>query len=331
MLEAMSPRRNMRLEPLIPAEQDTPPTAYVLVGPTAAGKTAVAHTIAAASGAAILSADSMLVYRGMDIGTAKPTSAERRLVPYFGVDVVSPSESFSVAMFLNCAREAWRFCVLHKRPLLVVGGTGLYIKCLTEGLAPAPGPDPEVRARAEQILAAEGIEGLYRVLEATDPQRARQIKDRNNPRRLVRALELACRNAPAPVGWSKRPSEPMVGLRWPPMVLAERIADRVRWMYETGLLDETERLLKGPAWSETARKAIGYAEAAAVLQGVMTLEEAIALTIRRTRQLAKRQMTWFRHQAFVHWIEGEPGETTESLAQRVAAAWSVYGRAHLHI
>ncbi len=307
------------------------PSAYFLVGPTASGKTEIAHVIARNLDAVILSADSMLVYRDMNIGTAKPTEHERHGIVYFGMDVVPPSETFNVAQFLECARSAWQYCVSHRVPLLVVGGTGLYVKCLAEGLADAPAADPELRKRAETILEREGVEGLYRILRATDRRIADSLKDRRNPRRLIRAMELAWQKAAPPAGWRGLQPRPMAGLKLPRAVLAERIAQRVRRMYERGLLDEMRQLLAAGPLSPTARQAIGYAEAAAVLKGEITMEDAMARTVRRTRQLAKRQMTWFRHQANVQWLEVGVSEDVRETAERVVALWKEHGSVDLYI
>lgn len=315
---------------LSPAPESCP-QGYFLVGPTASGKTDVAHVIARATGAAILSADSMLVYHGMDIGTAKPSPEEREGIVYFGLDVAHVSQSFSVAQFLECARQAWRCCQARQCPLLVVGGTGLYVKCLTEGLDAAPAGNAELRSRAEGILNAEGVHGLFKALEKADPARASRIRDRSNPRRLIRALELAWQKVPPSAGWSSKPATPLIGLRLEPQHLASRIAERVTRMYARGLLEEVRQLLQAGPMSRTAQQAIGYAEAAAVLRGEMTQDEAMAMTIRRTRLLAKRQMTWFRHQANVHWVDVEQTDTLDEVAARVVAAWDKYGRVDLHI
>lgn len=308
------------------------PRAFFLVGPTASGKTEIAHFLARKFHAAILSADSMLVYRGMDVGTAKPTEAERREVRYFGIDVVDLSEHFSVGKFQKCARAAWAYCNRYKRVLLVTGGTGLYIKCLTEGLAQAPAADPELREKAENILRSEGVQGLLHELKKVDPLRARMIPDPQNPRRLIRALELAWRGIPVKRTWRANLQPALAGLQWPPHVLSERIAQRVRQMFAGGLLDEVARLLSQvTSLSLTARHAIGYREAIAVLEGRISLDEAIELTIRRTRQLAKRQMTWFRHQARVVWVMREMGQPIEEVAQKVVRLWNIHGSALVHI
>lgn len=308
------------------------PKAFFLVGPTASGKTEIAHFLARKFHAAILSADSMLVYRGLDVGTAKPTEAERRDVRYFGIDVVDPSENFSAGKFQECARAAWAYCSRYKRVLFVTGGTGLYIKCLTEGLAKAPAADPELREKAENIFRSEGIPGLLHALKRADPLRAQTIADPKNPRRLIRALELAWRGIPVKRTWRADLQSTLVGLQWPPYVLSERIAQRVRQMFAGGLIDEVARLLsEGKSLSLTARHAIGYREAIAVLEGRISLEEAIDLTIRRTRQLAKRQMTWFRHQARVVWVVREMEQPIEEVAQKVVSLWNIHGSAVVHI
>lgn len=302
-------------------------SAYFLVGPTAVGKTAVAQLAAERQGWEILSADSMLVYRGMDVATDKPGSEQRRRVPYHGLDLVAPDAAFSVGEYLRHARQVFENARARGKTLLVAGGTGLYVKCLTEGLAELPAADAGVRARAERILREGGLEALQAALRDADRGRYEALGEgASNPRRLIRAMELAAQSSPVRTTWSGTPSAPLVGLRMEPALLRDRIERRVRRMYEGGLLEEVERLLTlHPGFSSTARQAIGYKEALAVRAGDSTLDEAIARTVARTRQLAKRQMTWFRHQARVEWVTVVNDSTTEELAGEVLRLWSRYG------
>ena len=301
--------------------------AYFLVGPTASGKTAVSHFLAMQQGAVILSADSMLVYKGMDIGTAKPTEKERAEISYFGLDLVAPGDNFSVGAYLEHAAEAFETAGRCGSNVFVTGGTGLYIKCLTEGLDETGAADPDSRSRAESILENDGVSGLQQALKAAAPDRLAALKDPDNPRRLIRALELAWKGQPLNRKWSAKPVVPFVGLAVEPETLLQRIRDRVQTMYEEGLLEEAESLRKGERpLSETARHAIGYEEAFDLLDGKKTRSEAMEMTIRRTRRLAKRQMTWFRGQANVKWIDVGAGDSTESIAAKVAACWKQYGR-----
>lgn len=283
---------------------------YCLAGATATGKSAVAQLLAERFGAVVLSADAMLVYKGLDIGTAKPSISERGDVPYFGIDCVTPAEDFSAAAWLQ---EAERAEMLAK-PTIVAGGTGLYFSALLRGLDPAPPSNPALRAELEAL----SLEELQARLAAT----GNVIADPSNPRRLVRALEILASGGELPKGWGDRSKPSLTALTWERAILHERIARRVDEMYAAGLLEEAETVRKTyPNWSKTAAQAIGYAEAFAVLDGTLTLAEAKERTVIRTRQLARRQETYLRGQFEVTWIRGEIGDTVETLAQRVAEAW----------
>ncbi len=313
-----------------PEERPTPTLrrAHVLVGPTAAGKSAVAHRLALEQGLDILSADSMLVYRGMDIGTDKPSAEQQREVRYWGINLADPSEPFSVGDYLQ--RTAGAVASAGERPLIVAGGTGLYIKCLLEGLADLPSASLAWRALAGEILKYGGVERLQEALRVMSPAHYAALADPLNPRRLIRAYELAGQGLPVPDSWEGRESPVIAGLRLPPEALHQRIERRVERMYEQGLLDEVRALKERfPQLSPTALQAIGYAEALAVLEGSLPVARAMDITRTRTRQLAKRQMTWFRRQARVHWIDVREGMTEEELAAEVRAAWQQLGPAVL--
>lgn len=317
----MPPSKSQENSPAAP-----PFASFFLVGPTAAGKSAVAQHLAEAHQWDVLSADSMLVYQGMDIGTAKPSKDERARVAYGGLDLAKPDELFSVGQYIEHARAFLGESSARKKPSIVTGGTGLYVKCLTEGLARLPPSDPALRAWAEALLAREGVAALQKALQERDEARYEALRDKNNPRRLIRALELAGREPGETETWSSPSSVPLIGLHLDPGQLLDNIRTRVRRMYDSGLLDEVDQLLSSyTKLSETASQAIGYAEAIAVRQGRMTLEDAVAKTTTRTRQLAKRQMTWFRHQANVIWISVEKNTTIGQLAGQVLALWKEYG------
>lgn len=301
-------------------------TADVLVGATACGKSAVALVLAEKSRPPrpILAADSMTVYRGMDAGTAKPDAADRALVPHEGLDLAEPSREFSVGDYLSAVRA--RMDVLAKGPMpIVVGGTGLYVKCLTEGLDSAPPSSPEHRAAAEALLAAEGLQALQEALKRLSAEQYARVRDPENPRRVVRAYELVAGGHEIPVA-AERPRPFLVGLLREPEDLAARIARRARRMFAGGLPEEVRALRALPGGlSETARHAIGYEEAGKLLDGEMTEEEAIESTIQRTRRYAKRQMTWFRHQANVDWVEVAPDDSPEKTAGLVQRLWNRHG------
>lgn len=285
---------------------------YCLAGATATGKSAVAQLLAERIGGVILSADAMLVYRSLDIGTAKPSRAERGDVPYFGIDCVTPAEDFSAAMWLNEAERA----SASSAPCIVAGGTGLYFSALLRGLDPSPPSNPALRATLEALP----LEALQARLAAT----GRTIADPSNPRRLVRALEILESGGELPGGWQEKVKPALTALTWDRAVLHQRIARRVEEMYAAGLLVEAERARTlYPQWSRTAAQAIGYAEAFAVLDGTMSLAEAKERTVIRTRQLARRQEVYLRGQFEVTWIRGESGDTVESLAEKVAQEWQL--------
>ncbi|MBM4164173.1 MAG: tRNA (adenosine(37)-N6)-dimethylallyltransferase MiaA, partial [Lentisphaerae bacterium] len=296
------------------------PTAFILVGATATGKSAVAQILAERRGAAVVSADSMLVYRGMDIGTAKPSAGERGAVPYFGIDLADPSESYSAGAWVRAVTPAFRAPTAGVP--IVVGGTGLYIRALLSGLD-APAADGAARARWQGVLKTEGIPALQRALLARDPHALDPLADPLNPRRLIRALERLDAGGGAvekPAGQGPVPL--VVGLRMPRPILHRRIRERAERMFDNGLAEEVRALrARFPIGSETARAAIGYAEAGAWLDGHLTRAEAVERTVIRTRQLAKRQETWFRHQAQVVWVDATGLESAAALADRVNEQW----------
>ena len=304
--------------------------AFFLVGPTATGKTAVAQQLAETRNAEILSADSMLVYCGMDIGTAKPSPGERKQVRYWGVDVVLPAESYNVARFLDEARRCFESAKAAGKSVIVVGGTGLYVKALLTGLDELPSARPEVRERWRIVFQQQGVAGLRLALEAKGPAwyGALTESDRTNGRRLIRALELVESGVAVPPGsWTAgRAALVITGLEMARADLVARIEARVRAMYAGGLLDEVQTLLQN-GWNPecTAAQAIGYAEAIACLRGQLTRDEAMRLTTQRTRQLAKRQMTWFRHQTAVSWVPVADGMPVDEIAARVSTDWDRHG------
>lgn len=290
------------------AVEDTP--LVVLCGPTASGKTAAALEVARHRPVEIISADSRQVFRGMDIGTAKASAGEQKQVPHHLIDVVEPDQEFTAADFAEQGREIVRD--IHKRGALplVVGGTGLYIRALTEGLLDAPGADPELRARLHAEEVRDGRGTLYVRLKRLDPEAAACIHP-NNTVRIVRALEvhlltgrtiseLQRRHA-----FGDRPFRTLkIGLYLEREVLFERIDRRVRQMVESGLFAEVAKLLvKGYTSNSKAMRTLGYAESVQYLQGVVSREEAVALIQRNTRRYAKRQLTWFRSDPEIIWVD----------------------------
>ena len=247
--------------------------AYFLIGATASGKSDVAHIIARRRSLPILSIDSMQIYTGLDAGTAKPTIIEREGIRYYGLDIARPDMDFNVAQFCDYVRG-----VLDEigEELIVCGGTGLYAKVLTERLEQGPAPDPELRREWERVVAEGGVDLLKEELRSVSPSVFENLKDKDNPRRLIRALEWARSGDQLPANWGDAAHQMLTGLDVPVEVLRARIDIRVEKMFANGLLDEVRMLLKKyGALSRTAAQAIGYAEALAVVDGSMTQAQAI--------------------------------------------------------
>ena len=300
---------------------------HILVGPTAVGKSAVAHVIAERRGAAILSSDSMLVYKGMDVGTAKPSPFELSRYQYAGVDIAEPEEEFNLALYLDHVRSS--LAELDESDLLVVGGTGLYIKALTRGLDDGGAPDTALRREAEEILSKSGLGALQDFVRRNSPDNYAALKDKHNPRRLVRALER--RGTAVPAGWHGLEPPPIVGLRLDRDRLRKRIEQRVDQMHRQGLLDEVERLRSSGRLSRTARQAIGYREAMEVLDGDMSWDQARDKICSRTARLAKSQMTWFNNQERVEWVDVAEYHGHEAIADRVEEIWRINGRTRIRL
>jgi len=288
-------------------------TLLAIVGPTASGKTELGLEVASRSEAEIVSVDSMLVYRGMDVGTAKPSAEERSRVPHHLVDVVEPSEPFSVARYQELACDAVADIRARRRMPLLVGGTVLYLRAVADDLA-FPGTDPSTRASLEREANEVGAIAMYERLAASDPVAAEKIEP-GNVRRTVRALEVAeITGRPFSsfaTAWETYDPARLraAGLEVPRDLLAERIEARVRAMVEGGLLEEVRALEEhGFGAFLTSSQAIGYAEFARHLAGELTLEEAFAGTVKRTKALARRQMAFLRRDPRIRWFEaGEAG------------------------
>ena len=278
-----------------------------IVGPTASGKTELALALASRLPFEVLVADSRQVYRGMDIGTAKPDAAARAAVPHHLLDLAEPDEPFTVAQWVRAARSILPMVAGRGRLPMLVGGTGLYVSALIDGHDyEAQAWSPELRAALTERLDAEGVEPLAAELAALDPEGAGAI-DLRNPRRVVRALERAMAGAghaaPRTTPYPGRVA--LVGISRPRDVLYRRIDERARRLFEVdGLLGEVAGLLaRGFGPELRPMSGHGYREAARHLAGEWSLEEAIALTARRTRQYAKRQLTWFRRDQRILWIQ----------------------------
>ena len=282
----------------------------IICGPTASGKTALAIELSRHFDLEVVSADSRQVYRGLDIGTAKATAEERRQVPHHLVDVVNPDEEFSVADFIRQASAAVER--IHGRGKLpvVVGGTGLYIKGLTEGLLAAPSGDQGVRERLLELESEQGEGTLYRRLSEVDPTLAERLPP-GDLLRIVRALEVFAISGrrlsefQQEHAFDERPYETMkIALAPAREILYPRINRRVEQMFAEGLLDEVRHLLdRGFSPELKSMRTIGYRESIRHLQGRLTRDEAVALIQRDTRRYAKRQLTWFRRDKSIIWVD----------------------------
>lgn len=304
--------------------------AFFLVGPTAVGKTDVVHHIAQSERCVVLSADSMLVYKGMNIGTAKPTPEQQNDVQYFGIDIVTPDTSFSVGQYRSYAQSVLQKLIFCNLQCIVTGGTGLYVKSLTDGLAETLELQPNVREAIKILYQEEGLDGILRFLRERYPQVYEKLQDKNNPRRVTRALEIAMSGKALPYSWKEAPRAQMVGLFMPNAELARRIEARAHAMFARGLVDEVSSLIhQYGKLSDTAIQAIGYKEAIDVLRGKINVKTAEEQVVKRTKQLAKRQMTWFRHQADVKWINATEEADVNKLAQKVIELWRHYGKTRI--
>lgn len=281
----------------------------VVLGPTASGKSDVAMAFARETpGAEIVAVDAMQVYRRMDVGTAKPTPADRAEVPHHGLDLVEPSQDFALPEFLAAVRRSIDDIAARGGLPVLVAGTGLYLRAITDPMD-VPGTWPEIRDVLEARVASEGAPALHAALARVDPVAAAKMEP-TNTRRIVRALEV-CEGSGRPFssfgpGIDTYPpiAFHMIGLRWPRPRLAQRISERVHRMVDGGLVDEVAGLLHEPAGlSRTARQALGYKELIDHLDGRSSLDDAIERVITRTRQFAVRQERWFRRDPRVGWID----------------------------
>ena len=302
------------------------PDLLAVVGPTATGKTAVGILLAETLGGEIISADCMAVYRGMDIGTAKPTPEQQRRVRFHLIDVCDPDEPFSVAQFQQLALEAIRQIRQRGALPIVVGGTGLYVKALLDGFHIPPAPAQEaLRQQLWQEARRSGSAVLHARLQQVDPRAAARIHP-HDAVRIIRALEVYYVTGRPISEWQQQQPPPEIGrarrfgLTMPREMLYARINQRVEQMIAQGWLEEVRRLLHaGYSLDLPAMRSLGYAELVQVVQGKMELSEAISLIQRETRRFAKRQFTWFRADKQIAWIDASAGvqETARQILQRL--------------
>lgn len=303
---------------------------WFLTGATAVGKTAVGVALAKRLGAEIISLDSMSIYRGMDIGTAKPSAADRAAVPHHLLDIVDPTDDYSVSQYVEAARVIAADIRARSREVLFVGGTPLYLKSLLRGLFDGPPADWRLRQEIEQELAHSGEEALYKRLAQIDPVAASHIHP-HDTRRLIRALEVY-RATGEPISHQQmqfedgRPADQcrVFVLRRRREELHQRIEGRVEAMIDVGLVDEVKQLTgEGRELSRTARQAVGYREAIEFLAGEHDREQMVARIKARTRRFAKRQGTWFRSLSECRLVDIAGDVDADALAAQIVRQGSV--------
>jgi len=276
-----------------------------IVGPTAVGKTALSLEIAEKFSAEIINADAMQIYKGMDIGTAKLPLSQRNGIVHHQIDVLDPSEEANVSQYQKQSREIINDLLSRNVQPVLVGGSGLYVNSVLEDLE-FPGTNLEVRAKYEEILDEKGVEALFQMLKETDPKAAENILP-NNARKIVRALEVneitgkafnAKLPEPSPIF-----SDVRIALDMPRDLLDQRIIDRVHQMFEEGFVDEVKSLEKNLRLGKTAFRALGYSQVLSLLSGEISEDEAMTLTINATKKFARRQLSWFRRDPLIHWLD----------------------------
>ena len=313
----------------LPEEGALPPFTLAVVGPTASGKSAFALEAAERFGGEILSCDSMAVYRGLDIGTDKPSALDRERIRHHLIDVADPGSHFSAGAFRRTALQCMADMAERGKVCVLVGGTGLYYRALTQGLVDLPSRSEPMRARLKSRIVRRGAPALHRILRRLDPESASRIMA-GDELRIVRALEvrlLTGRPLSSWIGTSPFGSQSLagvlrVGLTASRPLLYERIDARVDAMMAAGLLVEVEALHRSGALSGPARKAIGYGELADHIEGRCTLPQAVDRIKLRSRHLAKRQMTWFRKETGVKWYYIDHREAWKNDAMEFIERWS---------
>lgn len=303
------------------------PLAILLLGPTGSGKTALSLALAEHFGGEIISCDSVAVYRGMDLGTAKPTKEERARVPHHLIDIADPDQPFTAGDYSRSARAALREIASRRKLPIVSGGTGLYLRALTDGLFAAPARQEVLRNRLRHSAERRGPAWLHRLLTRIDPQTAARIHANDMPK-LIRAIEV-CLSTRKPMS-RVLARDPLTGFRLlriglnpPRAALYQRLNQRCAEMFAAGLIEETRNLLArfGPV---KAIDSLGYRQARSVIEGSLSTGAAIAAAQQGHRNYAKRQLTWFRREPDVHWIEafGDTAETFTRAAEHVGSALS---------
>jgi tRNA dimethylallyltransferase len=294
-----------------------------IVGPTGSGKTALSLAVAERFGAEIVNCDSVALYRGFDIGTAKPSLQERARAPHHLFDILDPQALFTAGDYAQTARRTVADVSARGRMPIVVGGTGLYLRALLDGLFAGPKRSEELRARLREIADSKGSAHLHRILMRLDAAAAGKIHPNDAPK-LIRAIEVCLESRKKMTELWQRGSEPLTGFRIlrigldpPRKALYARINERSQRMFDVGLLEETERLVKLQGASVAPLQSLGYKQAMALLSGEMDRKFAIMAAQQAHRNYAKRQMTWFRREPRVNWLHGF-GDDPEIQSQAIA-------------
>jgi len=297
-------------------------TLICLVGPTAVGKTEVALKLAKEIDAEIISCDSMQVYKGEDIATSKPTKGQQRQIPHHLIDIIKPSQQYNVSRFCKSSKEIINSIHKKDKVPLLVGGTGLYLRALLDGLFIGPGENRALRKKLNQQAEKYGSTYLHKRLKRLDPQAAKKIHPRD-ARRIIRALEV-CQIFREPISKLQKKTKGirdkydlyLFGIKRDRDELYRRIEKRVDQMFKKGLVQEIKTLSK-QRLSKTARLLLGYKEVRGFLDGTYSKEEARALLKRNTRRYAKRQLTWFRKEKDLDWIEARSSDTDVMITKKI--------------
>ncbi len=299
-------------------------TLWILTGPTASGKTEIGFDVAREIQGEIISADSMLIYRGMDIGTAKPPLSMRETVTHHLIDIVSPWESYSVAGYVKDAENTISNLSKRGKNFLIVGGTPLYIKGIISGIFSGPEADWELRERMNKLANKKGNPFVHNILQRLDPITAQKLHP-NDLRRIIRAIEVYKKTKKQISLLQKQWTEKgnfnfrIICITRKRDVIHKRIECRIEKMFEKGLVDEVHSLLEAPyGLSKQAKQALGYKEIITHLEGECTLNEAKEMIKTNTRRFSKRQKTWFRSFPNVHWLEVKEGEELKEVSRRIS-------------
>ena len=299
-------------------------TLWVLTGPTASDKTEIGFNVAREINGEIISADSMLFYRGMDIGTAKPSVSMRETVPHHFIDIIYPWESYSVGKYVKDVEYLIGDISRRKQKFLIIGGSPLYIKGIVDGIFNGPEADWNIRSELERIAEEKGNLHVHEILQRIDPAKADELHP-NNLRRIIRAIEVYRKTGKQASALQKQYKLARESYKFKIICISRerediyrRIGERVEIMFGNGLVDEVRSLLDNPeGLSKQARQALGYKEVIQYLEDGLTLDDTKEMVKLNTRRFSKRQMTWFRSFPDVQWLEAEEDEGPESISQRV--------------